>query len=590
MRRVLVFVILFLLFFSVTIQARIFFVGSNPYLSVMAFPQDILKYQGNFAYYYPTYQKLPWWGDIDDQSNIPPFGDYSTTEENYSREWIDSETGEVQKRSYYHKSSHRTFKNEIGFSHKFNDSLVNTTSITYSNILMKDEMDGLITNAFDPSRGAFPVEYNLKHLAHHFYIQSMFGFNLQHNPFGIKVGFGMDEGGDIERNYSIRMHKGEKKDSADDSLIINSRKMMWGWSQEECSLIFGFKSEADGHSQYEYALGPMYRGDLQFGWTLPRVKLGTRFRYTRGDQDQYTWRVDSTSLVEADDMLDSSFAESFCGDYYEHGLNRETNAALYRLYGNIFWKKGKRYSLNTLLFLGLESVNRKNILGIHNLFDYRKYDISDEKTRTLIGEINPNINLYPGKKFSYIDVALLLEGCRTLSEISNRPEVADPSDNDYNVSSEVEENFADIGIDISTLFPIFGGKRGYVALGMIAFANSKFSWYTEKYRYATTPDPDVSIYHLEKDRVEMREFWFNSMFILQWGIGNFQIRAELIEPLLYSLKKTEKRTYYKRDQVASSHTTRENSKFNLWASQDQVKAGLFFAYNVNNFFRNRNRQ
>ncbi len=579
--------ILFCCCFS--LQARGFFIGSNPYLSVIAFPQDVLKYHGNFVYYYPTYQKLPWWGDLDEQDNIPPFGDYSTTEESYSSEWTDPNTGEVRKRSYFHESSHRTFKNEVGFSHRFSDSVVNSSSLTYSSILMRDEMNGLITNDFDPEKQAFPVKYDLRHLAHHFYVRSMFGFKVRQNPFGIKVGFGLDKGGDISREYSVRMHKAKKDNGDQDSLVVNSKKMMWGWSQDECSLIFGFRSEADGHSQYEYAMGPMYRGDFQLGWTLPWIKLGSRFRYIKGNQDQYTWQVDSTNLAGAMDMLDSSFAQSFVGDYVEHGLNRTTDVALYRLYGNVIWKKGKHYSLNTLLFLGLESARKKNVLGISNLFDYRKYDIADEKTRTIIGEVNPNINIYPGKKFSYIDAAILIEGCHSTTQIDNRPEVADPTYNDYNVSSEIEENFADVGLDISTLFPVYGNKRGYVALGMIMFANSKYTWFTEKYNYNTNPDPSVGVYHLEKDRIRQREFWFNTMFILQWGIGNFQIRGEVIQPLLYSLKTTQKRTYYRRRNAVSSYIKRESTDANLWSSQDQVKVGLFFAYNMNSLFGNKRR-
>jgi len=34
-----------------TAQARVFFVGSNPYLSMFAFPQDVSRLDGNFIFY-----------------------------------------------------------------------------------------------------------------------------------------------------------------------------------------------------------------------------------------------------------------------------------------------------------------------------------------------------------------------------------------------------------------------------------------------------------------------------------------------------------------------------------------------------------
>lgn len=576
-----------LLFSCSALHARIFFVGSNPYLSIMAFPQDVLKYQGNFVYYYPTYQKLPWWGDIDQQSNIPPFGKYNTVEEKYSKEWTNPTTGKLETRYYNHESSYRTFKNEIGFSNKFSDSLVNTTSINYSTIIMKDMMTGLLTNTIDPERNAFPVDYNLEHVAHNFNFSSILGFTLWRNPCGVKFAFGVNQGGDIDQDYRIKIQDFKKNGEKADSVIINSRKMMWGWSQEECSIIFGFPTEADGHSEYEYALGPIYRGDLQLGITLPRVKLGTRFRYIKADQDQFAWRIDSLSLANATDLLDSAVARNFSGDYYEHPLNRKADNVTYRLYGNIFWKKREHYSLNTLLFFGFDSQKSKNVIKIHDIFDHRKFDIADETSKSFIFELNPNINILPGKKFSYVDAALLIEGCHTIAETENRPEITDTAEHDYNNSSDAVENFADVGIDISTMFPIFGNAKTYVGLGMIVFANSKFSWATKNYQYGTTQDTSVYIYHLNKERVEKREFWFNSMFILQWGIGNFQIRAELTEPLLYSLKKAQNLTYYKREAAESYYTKRNNENFNLWASQDQVTVGLFIAYNFKNLFRGR---
>ena len=65
------FISLLLLLAVNPLSARIFFVGSNPFLTVFAYPQDIFKVPQDFAYYYLTYQRLPWWGDIDEPTNKP---------------------------------------------------------------------------------------------------------------------------------------------------------------------------------------------------------------------------------------------------------------------------------------------------------------------------------------------------------------------------------------------------------------------------------------------------------------------------------------------------------------------------------------
>jgi len=52
--------------------------GSNPYMSYKLFPQNIMRWQGNFIYYYPDYMKSPWWGDID-EPGARPNATYTTT-------------------------------------------------------------------------------------------------------------------------------------------------------------------------------------------------------------------------------------------------------------------------------------------------------------------------------------------------------------------------------------------------------------------------------------------------------------------------------------------------------------------------------
>ena len=61
-----------LFFFIGIVDARVFFTGSNPALSSIALPQDILLIPGGDKISsYTSWEGFPWWGDIDEPENRP---------------------------------------------------------------------------------------------------------------------------------------------------------------------------------------------------------------------------------------------------------------------------------------------------------------------------------------------------------------------------------------------------------------------------------------------------------------------------------------------------------------------------------------
>ena len=69
--KILAVLILLLSLWVSEIDARVFLVGSNPSLTILAFPQDLLKFDSDNVFYSLSYERKPWWSDVDDPPNKP---------------------------------------------------------------------------------------------------------------------------------------------------------------------------------------------------------------------------------------------------------------------------------------------------------------------------------------------------------------------------------------------------------------------------------------------------------------------------------------------------------------------------------------
>ena len=108
--------VLVLMTFNSVISAntRISTVGSNPYYSWIAYPQDILELPAFSISYRTSYQKLPWWGDIDEPANKPNATTYTTT----GNEEIDGEA------RFKHGANIHSVDNQFGFTKRFRKNLM----------------------------------------------------------------------------------------------------------------------------------------------------------------------------------------------------------------------------------------------------------------------------------------------------------------------------------------------------------------------------------------------------------------------------------------------------------------------------------
>ncbi len=557
--------LLLILVCVLSIQGRIFFVGSNPYLSIFAFPQDVTALPSEFVFFYPSMQKLPWWGDVDEPTHRPN-DSYTVTGENIKE----------SSANFDHDGVIRSFKNHMGICYKPNPGLVHYVDVMYDVNAFSNKASGILTNS--DNNNTIPFDYSITNSSHEVRASSIWGFHLKGLPVGIKLNLGLYQLGSPNQRFVFN-----KNDQP-----YETSRMVWGWATVGCNHIFGPRStEGDAWFQNEYSRGPLYRMDLQVGTTMSRMKWGGRFRYIFGKQDQFRWQSQPSNIS------DTIIRNNFIGDYVKSDWATKTHDLTYRLYNNVTLKKGERYSLNTLLFLGYNAHKSKNALT-ENL------DVEDdalEAARTFIVEVNPNINIYPWKtRFAYIDAALLLEYAYTRIGNTNIQRVNGGDirayrrstvyvDDEYSWEnfSYANENFVDVGVDLSMMFPLYGNANSNLGLGIIHFINTKFTWLNKYFGENNVVNNDLEFEVANMRKNYRKEIWINTMLNLHYKRGPAIYQFQFTAPLLYLLQPRTQVTDKEGKTILYEHEKKGN-----WASQQGVKAAIFFAYDLpalRNLFR-----
>ncbi|MBN1984103.1 MAG: hypothetical protein JW795_21415 [Chitinivibrionales bacterium] len=554
---------------SLNADSRLFFVGSNPYMSYIAFPQDILDFSNDFIYYYTTFQRLPWWGDVDEPTKKPNDSYISTAQKTVHAQSATS--------FFDHGASISVLATSYGIACPISTLYRSYSEMSYALDYRSIKSTGNLNNATNGT--TVPYEYDANNSNSDFGIRTTIASTRWRNiPIGLKLQFGFNN--TTQPQSSIEFTKTINGTAR----TFESTKLLWGWSTAPCSHIFGAQSpDGDAWLQNEFAVGPLYRFDIQAGATLPKAKIGSRLRYIVGKQDQYSWQVDSSQLAS---VGDNTVWSNFIGSYVKSNWAKKSSDAIFRAYSNVFWKKNDHYSLNTLFFLGGQAYSNREALSEDlSIVDDRKYSL-----KSIVLEANPNINIYaPKVKASFIDAALLFEYCYTRHSNTGPIWLPSGGDKEFYVSSTVypgleyswenysyaNESFFDAGLDMSMNVPLFMNGEKRVALGLLMFLNSKFTYQTKYFGTSTASgsDADFTVTNLRKNY--KREFWFNSALSLNYWFGNTYIRAELTEPLLYSLLPRTRVTDSKGRTVVF-----ENKRAGTWASQEGVKVGFFIMRSI----------
>jgi hypothetical protein len=283
------------------VSARVFLTGSNPILSSIAMPQDLLLIPGGDKISaYTAWQGFPWWGDID-QPEERPYKQYTFTGERTS-------LGE-------HYTGINQFEERISFSRWHAKNL----RVAYNLHYTADHLSAKATG-FDDS-GDPTYIYNEHHAIREVNFKTMLSTFYKTTPIGFSLGLG-----GVSTSVPNLDHR----------RLVNgdwypSNQVLWWRGNDELA-------------QDEFAIGSLFKGDAQVAATLGNHKVGSHFRLYSGTLDDYQWN---------EGMAD-----------YDLRLKKIHNYTV-RLYGLYNWLRMEKFRFNTTVltrytFVDSVSVERNN--------------------------------------------------------------------------------------------------------------------------------------------------------------------------------------------------------------------------------------
>ena len=561
-KRITFFFLLFIFINILKVSGRLFFVGSFPYLSIIAFPQDINFFRTSYVAYTLSYQSLPWYGDVDDPANRPN-DSYVSTDQNitFVKETNDTETSFFKQYGSLSKIEHM-----IDYL-KIKNKLRWYFSVKYRTDSMDSEVDANLRADESGTLVYIPIDYTLTHKFTTFYFMSIIGFKFNKNiPVGIKVGFGKE---DSNEPYSLLKTKINGVD-------VNSKRLFWGWSTVGCNHIFGYHYiNGDAWFENDFSIGPLYRYDLQIGFTSGNFRVGSRFRYLHGQKSQYRWVSEGTnSIIE----------ENFLGSYEKQRWIKDSNKYITRLYSNITFIKKRYMKFNTLFFLGYSDYKANNVLAENMDFKNNSTEIFHEYTF----EANPNINIYFGRRI-IIDTAILFEYDHTkFKNVYDRwnslmsatkttywnTYVYVGDEYYWENFSYAYEDFFDLGWEIDYSMPLYRDKNRLLSMLTMIMINAKFTHMTKYYGVNEDTKDDIVFNVNNKRYNKRREIWLNTTFSLFYKKSKLHLRFDLIEPLIYS-KYVSTKVVDANDRVLYN-----NEKSNQLAIQEGSKLVFSIGYEI----------
>jgi hypothetical protein len=547
--------------FIASAQTRIATIGSNPYLSWNMYPQDISQWHGSFITFYPHYQKSPWWGDIDQPGNKPK-ATYTTTG-----------TQVIETEAFFKESAKlHTSTNIFGYAYRVSDRLMANFDVDYTINALRDRSTGNFSqqDSFGVVYGHIPYDYALRHTLNNLTVRGIFGFSIADIPVGLKI-----DGG-FESTLALKQRLSFTKDGTS----YSTDRALWGWTTSPCAHIFGARGvEGDAWLQHDYAIGPLFRSDIQIGVTLAKVKLGAQIRYKAGRQNQYSWVRDTTTTT-GDTIVD----DNFLGTYDKSEMTKKSRDGTLQAYGNISWLKGEQFAVNTFVAATYDGTKSRNALG-ENLDVEEPRQVS-QRGATI--EIDPNINIKLGESFHYIDAGVLLQyGYSRFNNTYERwvgsgqmqtywdSDTNGQDENAWEQYSYANLNFLNAGIDVSTMFPLVDNSYGQLGLGLILYSNARVTFKTKYYGHNTDDGSQNTFTVNNRRKNYTRELWFNSAIAFNYMRRPYYIRLEVTEPVLYSFLLQTRITDAGGKNVLSKHR-----KEPLWLSQQGLRVGVFFSYEM----------
>jgi hypothetical protein len=531
-------------------HARVFFAGSNPSMTVFAYPQDLWLMPHDYAFWQTTWQVQPWWGDID-QPDLRPSPTYLLTGE---------KIGVKGSGAYFeHDANLYNWKNIAGVCREISPTLKLRFDLDYTFMPMRSEAQG----------EAGPVSFNYKegHSIQDIYLTTYAATLWKSIPLGFKFGLGRQASNEPDLEWSVN----------NGGTVTQLQRLMWGWSTLQGGSVFDVE-HAHARYQDEYTVGSQYHFDLQAAATLPRLKFGGRLRYSTGALDCYEWHANNPGDYE--DLTGA----------YTNDLTKEISERTIRVYGNYNWIDGGWYKFSTLTLSRFTMNDSDDVDPRNNAVSQGRRNIA----RTFVFQTNPNISLYPWKyKNTFIDLALLcnysythyshlqqygVDGGQKESCIGTSVDTAgDIEDYAWNDFSYAHSQFFEIAFDANPCFPVYGDEKQSVAVNLLLLLWTRFKLTAKYYGQSVADGADLKFNVANVRHNFDHETWLNSVVNLIYRRGSTMYRLTIGQPLIYSLK-PETRIYDANDSRMISELLHQN----MWVSQAGMSLGFFITTPIDN--------
>ncbi|URA10510.1 hypothetical protein [Thermospira aquatica] len=537
-----------------------FFVGSHPALSIVAFPQDLTQWEKPFFAVGISYQSLPWWGDMDNPTNRPNEG-YTSTEENI---YFPPQEGEEQSYFQTYGTTHLVGVTVQSFSRP-EKNLFLWGKLSYLPRFMVLSAEGNLRGETNTEVHFIPFSYSASHLFNALSLEGIVASIYQGIPLGLKMGFSYENTGKIEHSFNATVN----------GTHISSERLLWGWTTVGCNHIFGYPHiNGDAWFQNSYLTGPVWQWDIQAGISIPQIRFGNRFRLLGSLQQETTWQMDTNATT----LLETNFSGNYTPSLYLY----KTDGWLNRTYANVTWKDGGIWKLNTLFFLGLDSSLTIRVLSN----DLASEGWGKTKNSGILIEVNPNVSIKPSKQM-LMDLALLISGewHRTEKRGSYYNPLMGTSRESWQNStpvigpeyswegfSYVDTTAFHLGVDMIFYLPLYGNKDRQIGLVLNVFENTQFSWLSKYYGTNRFTQQETSFDIVAIRSTFRREAWLHTMVGIQYRQPPYQVRCEFLSPLLYSLAASQKL------QTAAGEKLYEAKKSQNWAVQEGLALRITVAH------------
>jgi hypothetical protein len=452
-------------------EARVFFTGSNPNLTVFAFPQDILLMPGEMVFYYGGYQVFPWWGDIDEPDNKPS-KKYALTGEK-TDEWS-------------HDQSINQFDNMVGFTRYLSDSSKLRFDFDYLSSHLNADAE-------------YPdYTYHERHAIRDFYLNSMLATHYKGIPIGMKVGLGVEMTSKPDLEHFLA--NGQR-----------SSLFLWGWDGEQ------------SYTQDNFNLGNLFRFDAQMAATFPRYKIGGRFRLYHGTLDKYRWNNDSSRYTITPNKINNLTGRVYgIYNWFEREKFKFNTTILTRytyvdsiqvIPGNTSIETGDVQKAKTFVFQINPNVN---IYPWPYPMTYIDAAILCNYSHTNYDHVG-NWYVGGGMQEGYINSGIWSE-----------------EDYSWENFSYARENFFELALDVNAAVPVIGMKDQSVSLGITMFIWRRYKWFDKFFGKTDVLSNDLA-FSIEKIRQNLdKETWLNSIINIFYRRGKYLFRLDIGQPLIYS--------------------------------------------------------